>query len=346
MVVVERLALSKQPFQYNIDFDKGEADGQFISKQIEAHLRERFNVLISTARYEIVNGHLVREGTTEPFINSIKRGRDIIQRISLNTIDIDRENAEVTGFEDTIDPFMSNQDTPPGSKILSISPKGDEGSKYKHNFYDIFVLKEEGGERIVESSRYSSGLTPKEYAELLGFDPDRPPTVAAFLAKPIVITDISITSEQIHKALHKEHKYMDPAEFSEIWGTVQSFVRQYLLRRDGRSFNAILNFADEVWENNKRQQGKYRDYTNYVPSYEERRYLEEKEVRQVAGGCPGKSGADIDSSVFSVSEFSRGYSFDHEGICVVCKSGPKALGPCEICEECTIKIEKEEQLGQ
>lgn len=35
------------------------------------------------------------------------------------------------------------------------------------------------------------------------------------------------------------------------------------------------------------------------------------------------------------------YSFDHEGICVVCHQGPKALGPCDICEECDKKLQNE-----
>lgn len=32
------------------------------------------------------------------------------------------------------------------------------------------------------------------------------------------------------------------------------------------------------------------------------------------------------------------YSFDHEGKCVVCKVDPKKLGPCEICEDCDLKL--------
>lgn len=32
------------------------------------------------------------------------------------------------------------------------------------------------------------------------------------------------------------------------------------------------------------------------------------------------------------------YSFDHDGICVVCDEGPKPVGPCEICESCDAKL--------
>ena len=55
--------------QYNIDYDRHETDMEFIMTQLQTHLRERFNVLISTVEYEIVDGHLVRPGKTEPFIN-------------------------------------------------------------------------------------------------------------------------------------------------------------------------------------------------------------------------------------------------------------------------------------
>ncbi len=248
---------------------------------------------------------------------------------------------------------MSNPLNPVGSKILSISPKGDEDSKYQHNFYDIFTLKERDGEKYVELSRYSSALSTRDYAKRLGFDPNNPPKAADFLADPIEIRNVFITPEEIHKDLHIDHEYMDPSDFlNEIWASslVQTFVKSYQLNRDARSFNAVLNAADEVWENkNRREKGEVdNDYLNYNPSYSKLRYLEEKEVRQAGGQCPGKSGADINNSPFSVSDFAskdRGYDFDHEGTCAVCKSGPRALGPCEICEQCTVKIEKEEKSG-
>ncbi|MBI2195929.1 MAG: hypothetical protein HYU48_02695, partial [Candidatus Levybacteria bacterium] len=61
----------------------------------------------------------------------------------------------------------------------------------------------------------------------------------------------------------------------------------------------------------------------------------------VAGSCPKSS-----SSAKTLMEFhkDRGYEFDHEGTCAVCNSGPKKLGPCEICEDCVIKMEEEEEL--
>lgn len=336
--------------QYNPAYDQREKDLSFVAKQLETHLRERFNVLVSTIEYGITNGHLVRQGTREPFIKSIKRGRDTIQALSPNPVDIYRENAEVIGFE-KIDSFLSDQSTAIGSKMLSISPQGDEGSKYQHNFYDIFTLKEKNGERYVELSRYSSALTHRDYAKRLGLNLSNLPKAADFLANPIPVTDIFIIPEEIHKSLHIDHEYMEESEFmDEIWTSlpVQTFVKRYQLNRDARSFNAVLNATDKVWENrSRREKGEsHETYMSYNPTYLEIKHLEEKEVRQAGGQCPGKSGADINDSPFSVSEYGskdRGYDFDHQGTCVVCNFGPKALGPCEICEQCTIKIEKEEK---
>jgi len=31
-------------------------------------------------------------------------------------------------------------------------------------------------------------------------------------------------------------------------------------------------------------------------------------------------------------------NFDHEGTCVVCQGGPKALGPCDICISCDASL--------
>lgn len=332
--------------QYDTAYDRKESDKSYISTQIETHLRERFNVLTSTVEYGIMDGHLVRQGTTEPFVESIKRGRDTVRRLAPTPIDFAREDAEVKGFEGTIDPFFGNTSTPLESKVLSISLKGEEGSKYQHNFYDIFTLKERFGVRYVELSRYSSALGARDYVERFSGDKlVKPPTAAEFLANPIVIPQISITAEKIHQALHKDHSYMTSDDFEEIWQGVQSAVSNYIFSRDANSFDAILNFADKVWESQKkRKRGEsFIDYSKYVPTKAELRGWGNEEVRQAVGGCPGKSGSGSDSP-FSVSEFGkdRGYDFDHEGTCAVCSSGPKALGPCEICEDCVIKIESGE----
>lgn len=284
--------------QYDIRHDRHEKDVRFIAKQLETHLKERFNVLLSTVEYGIKNGHLVRQGTEEPFIESIKRGRDIIQKIDQRTVDIERENAEVTGFE-KIDSFLSNPATPLGSKMLSISPEGGEGSKYKHNFYDIFTLKEAQGERYVELSRYSSGLTCEDYNNKLGAKFKHPPQ-----AHPIEF-DVRVTAKQIHRELHVGHEYMEPADFEKLWNSPrgQFYVEKYISLKNADSFNACLNAFDEVWQELKRKNNwQFENYAKALPSYVEVRFMEKKEVRQAGGQCPGKSGVDTNNSPFSVSE--------------------------------------------
>lgn len=267
--------------QYDIRHDQQEKDVRFLAKQLETHLKERFNVLLSTVEYGIKNGHLVRLGAEEPFVETIKRGRDFIQKIDPRPMDIPRENAEPIGFE-KIDSFLSDPATPINSKMLSISPKGEDGSKYQHNFYDIFTLKEKNGERYVELSRYSSGLTRREYAKRLGLDTNSPPEAQDFLANPIK-SESQITPEQIHEALHVNHKYMDPIDFEKVWTSsfVQFYVRRYESNRDARSFNAVLNAADQAWENKS-----YQDYKIYKPSYRETRFLEEKKYARQGDSVP------------------------------------------------------------
>jgi len=330
--------------QYNIEYDRNETDTEFIMTQLETHLKERFNVLISRVEYEIVDGHLVRPGKTEPFIESIKRGRDLFRRLSMTPEDFEREDAEVIGFGEKIDPVLSNPETPVSVGFLNISPPS---GKYKHNFYDIALLKKRDGKRYVEYSRYSSGLMAQDYTRIFpGMDPENPPTPAEFLASPILIIDAHLSADQIHKMLHRDHEYMTPEVFAEIWHEVknQGYVDRYLARRDARSLNAILNFADEVWENRKRKEAglRYKDYSDYSSSVLEIRYYENKEVRQVPTACPGRSGADINSP-FSVSELDFTYKFDQPGPCKQCGADVNC-GPCGLCKSCDIAIRREESL--
>lgn len=312
--------------QYEIAYDQYETDNKFIARQLETHLKERFNVLLSAVEYEIIDGHLVRPGQSEPFINSIRRGRDILRRFGKTPEDFAREDAEVEEFE-KIDPLFSNPQTRTGTMVLAASLNGrldadgnlkpESESKYLHNFHDIFTLREESGKRYVELRRYSSGLTGREYARRLpGLDPENPPTSAEFIANPIVIESTGISADDIHRMLHKEHEYMTEENFSEIWIAVQPFVLRYLAHKDARSFNAVLNFADEVWENKKRKNEgqRYRDYSSgFYPSQVEINFYENKEVRQVATACPGKAGADIINSPFSASEFGLKIGRDESG---------------------------------
>ena len=68
---------------------------------------------------------------------SLEQGQEAARVAVLNILSITQN---LIGFE-KMDAFLSDPVTPLGSKMLSVSPEGEEGSRYKHNFYDIFTLK-------------------------------------------------------------------------------------------------------------------------------------------------------------------------------------------------------------
>lgn len=80
--------------------------------------------------------------------------------------------------------------------------------------------------------------------------------------------------------------------------------------------------------------------------------LEAEDLRKRSGCAGGGSKEDKNSKEIgrfnsmgssrreeiSMSDPEGNYSFDHNGICVVCDEGPRALGPCNICEPCDAKM--------
>src|SRR5690606_6830339 len=101
--------------------------------------------------------------TDEPFMNMLIRGRDY-RREHGKPIDHSREDAEVEGFA-KIEQTLCSPDTAVGTMMISISPPGEKGSSYTHNFYDIFTLApDKQGDRYIEARRYSSALSNEEYS--------------------------------------------------------------------------------------------------------------------------------------------------------------------------------------
>ena len=125
---------------YSEATDKEKLDA-YTKKQLETHLGERFNVLLSQTRFEIRNKEIYGENTQEPFMDMLQRGAKY-RRENGNPVDFDREEAEVIGFS-KIQTKLTDEDTKIGAMMLSISPPGKEESVYKHNFYDVFTLKQD-----------------------------------------------------------------------------------------------------------------------------------------------------------------------------------------------------------
>lgn len=280
------IQLERQPQAYTLEFDRRPNQSpDFIRRQLETHIGERFNVLLSRTNYEIKDGRVFAEGETEPFISVLRRGRDH-RRIHGNPADRSREDAEVMGFE-KIDKILSHEETPSGAMVLSISPQGQIDSSYQHNFYDIFTKKE----NHVEARRYSSALSYSEYINFLrelGFVVPGNADAAFFLSNPIRIKDARFRdADELHRFLHRDHEFTTEEEFERIKKAAQSEIRDYSYDPTPFNFNRALNKADIV--------GGLREEAIEV----ELGFLP---VRKVMTGCGASGGARLESP-FSVSEF-------------------------------------------
>jgi hypothetical protein len=318
-----------------------------IVDNLRSLLGERFNVLENTVSYAAIGGKLYKFGSSEPFIDVIKRGRDFM-RAYPDPIDYKREDAEVIGFQ-KIQDTLTDPSTPIGTMIVSISPSGPEGSAYKKNFYDIFTKQEHS----VEAKRYSSDLTLAEYAKFMldmgykweGEEADD----AFFLSNPFSIPQGKFKNVQdLHNYLFREHEYITVAEFEEIWKDSEAAAASYLkavaegdIELKNRSMNVLLNSADMSHFGMKDEVFRASD------SKERFFVLATRPVRVVNTGCGASCGISLGESPLSVSEFgkARNYKFDKKGSCRVC--GTEAFcGPVGICEKCNDNIDMKEALAR
>ena len=299
---------------------------KYTIRQLETHLGERFNVVLSTTRYEIREGQIFGENTNEPFMQMLQRGRDY-RRGRNNSIDFAREDAEVLGFEKITE--LVDKNAKIGTAKLSISQKGDveNGSTYHHNFYDIFTLKEDDKGRYIEARRYSCALTLEETAKRLkkaGLIEDNfEETAEHFLANPVdVPLDKFATADDLHKYLHEEHVYVTEKEFDEVKrmtaflavSYLNSLLQEPIDENDQLlRINAYLNGSDIALDIVRR---KNRQTPNQAFVFQQTFNTREKiyalgmqPVRVVATGCGASGGFSVHginqtiNSPFSVSEF-------------------------------------------
>lgn len=287
--------------------------------QLEKLLGERFHVLLSEYRYNIKDGQLWGEHLNEPFINSIKRGRDYRRVDGGNPADFAREDAEVIGFE-KIEAVLTDPDIPIGTTMLSFSPPS---GSYVENFRDEHRKEiDEDGVVYIHSRRISSGLTVSETQEKIraftDFEVDDRDSAASFLANPIKIPP-AMTPQDIQDYLHKEHAYGD----KRIVDLVQRHTRP-LAMRISRDFldrpgdkrghkiqvNAYLNKADELYERIEREGVDVWENIFVLDSdMMVENDIEEfglKPVREVLTGCGESGGEDVNEhGIFSVSYFDR-----------------------------------------
>ena len=331
--------------------DKTQLD-RYTTRQVEALLGERLNVLLSKSRYEIKNNLIYGKNMSEPFIDVMARGRDYRRKIGgEDRSDSKREQAEIDGFSMMQD-ILCNPNTPTDTMIISVSPPGKDGSLYKHNFYDIFTLKKEEGERFIEARRYSSVLSKEEYREKLElfypkvYGKDVVPTDDYFLSHPAVIANSFLRdADDIHAYLHRNHEYMEERDLEQVIRACSPFTKRYIkalsqnptdVDTHSLILDAILNKADKEAEYLKRHKGSYDIFVRNYDSLSldrEIEFLGSQPVRTVATPCgisngfsKNNSGARSNGSVFSGAFSIADFGISQEWfVCPKCKF--KADGP-------------------
>lgn len=333
----------KEPFAYNpfLDRDaylKASAEQKirlspYIRMQLETHIGERFNVLLSTIRYDIRDGRLYPQGGSEPALEMFKRG---IGRDGSTKEDIKREIAEVEGFSIT-EQDLASENARVGDKRLSLSPPS---GSYRHKFYDELILMEDESGRYVEMRRYSSGLSIEETVEKLQsiglVDELYEASPQYSLAHPIKINaeDKNFQNpDDVHKFLHKDHEYTSTEDLQTILQVCLPWINKYIehlvnnpfdTRTQLLLYNALLNTADLANDAIKNKDWRMtrdlilKSQSSYPTRYEVE-VLGRQPVRKAMIGCGASGGFNVDAnSPFSVKDKANENSADKKILCCTC----------------------------
>jgi hypothetical protein len=296
----------------------------YTRKQLETHIGERFNVLLSTVRYDIKDGHLYGQDSNEPAVVVFARG---VGREGSTQEDITREKAEVFGFAQINENFTSPS-AKIGDKRLSLSPPS---GSYLHKFYDTHELKEDEGGRYVETRRYSSGLDIGETVLMLKntglVDEAYQANPEYSLSHPIKIEANHPkfkTADSIHEYLHKNHEYMSQEDFAQIIKICAPLITSYIntlannpydLRSQLLTYNALLFTSELVHDAQKTNDYRFlrglelKAALSY-PTRQELEIMGVQPIRQAMIGCGSSggfavNGAEVMNSPFSVSDKTR-----------------------------------------
>lgn len=279
----------------------------YTKRQFETYLGERVGVILSITHFEIADGKMIPQGVNEPMEDIIQRGVRFRRNLeNPNVVDFEREAAELTGARKT-QARLTNKDTKVGTMNISISPKGEEGSDYTNNFFDVYTLKEDEGRRYIEMRRYLSTLTVDQYQEKL--KPfkifNKTPTAADFLKDPIEM-DAFESPDDIQKYLNKGIKALEAEKLEQIKQMTAPFVASYInslidnpydFFAHRLNYNGVLNQTDIALAavvNNDRPLIRNLQNAAFFSSQEMIRarmqVLGRQAVRVAAGPCPGISG--------------------------------------------------------
>jgi len=342
-VLVYDPSFDERDYQGFASFSQEEQTGlkAYTKRQFETYIGERVNVILSTTDCDIVNGKIVPDGVNEPMEDIIQRGIEYRKQHG-NPIDFEREEAELIGFR-KMQSRLTNPNTPIGAKSLSVSPRGEEGSDYKSDFFDEAVLTlNESGKRKIQIRRYLSSLDIDQYQDKL--KPfkvfETTPNAADFLRDPIAI-DVFEDPDDIQTYLNSGVKALEVEKLEKIKQIIAPFVASYIsslinnpedLWFHRLKYNAVLNQADialQALRTNDQKLLKDLYLTSAFASGDaiekKMRFLGMQPVREAGGPCPGKSGGfdlggqlGFTSSPFSVSEFGNIKSSDKQTLCCTC----------------------------
>lgn len=281
----------------------------YIKKQLETHVGERLNVLLSTVRYDIRNGHLYGQDSNIPAVEMFANG---VGRGGSTAKDLIREQAEFSGFTQIdSDPDFTSINAKTRKKKLVISPPG---GSYKHNFYDVFTVKEDEGGKYVEMRRYSSGLDIRQTVAMLKnvelVDESYQANAEYSLSHPIAIDENSPwfkTADDIHKYLHKDHKFASEGDYAQIIKICAPLITSYIntlasnpydLEGILLNYNALLYTVDLAWDAIKdNDKGFVKDLllkaAFQYPTQREIRMMGKQPIRQEMIGCGLSGGFNV-----------------------------------------------------
>ncbi|MBI2598719.1 hypothetical protein HYW40_00655 [Candidatus Curtissbacteria bacterium] len=293
---------------------------------LETEIGERLKVEISQVNYRLLDSKLISEEHDEPFEEIVRRGRNWRLRNG-NPIDSNREQAELEGFQKAQKILAEST---PDTKVVLISPRGSDGSDYKHNFFDIY---EKDGAEVITMSRYVSRNTYQDFWEQAQkIDPSLPTPIglsdAFFLTHPLMTL---LPKEKILAMFTRDPKILDFDKYRKIIEGCQAFIKNYLRSPSENTYKAIINLADELAGYRQRLDLKLANIDSIIDHYAA------QTVRTVATGC-GFSGnsKSYNRSPWSVAEFGQGQEWF---TCPKCQY--KASGPVgDSCPNCHLTKEE------
>lgn len=216
----EKPNLTSEEFQRKLD----QLD-QRTEHNLVTILGERFNLEVSITRYKMVDGKLVNDDHDEAMENIIIRGQQYRLKHG-NPQDRPRELAEVIGFRKRQEGLNRGVKT-----LISISPRGEDGSDYKHHFFDVDEAQPDGTYLMY---RYTFKIPHEQIMDAVyRLNPNFPklkpgqPLDAFLLENPIS----NVPLEKILAVLHQDEKAMKADEFESKVKTPTTALRQHYIKR-------------------------------------------------------------------------------------------------------------------